>query len=252
MFNLYEGNVAKGFIVDGYFGSASHGTLLRNFIHNTSSNLGPVCVKLNHYSVYYNIVGNVLGSPNGQSSAYETEAAGPQSVIYRLGFPNAGNFAWSGRDNGEGTPNSKYDDRYTIGPTDPPDYRASPNTRVRAQALDLNVKNTVIRHGNYDYGDKTSVNADRGGGNHKVAGIVWELDDSRGTGVDFADHNIPNSYYLNEKPEWWPAGVSWPPIGPDRKPMVSALPAELRFKAMKTAGTSTNGKANTAAASSSH
>ena len=233
MLNLYEGNVAKGFIVDGYFGSASHGTLLRNFIHNTSRNVGPICINLNHYSVYYNIVGNVLGSPDGQASAYETEATGAQSLIYRLGFPNIGNFAWSGPSNVEGAPNAKYGGRHTIGPSNPPDYHASPNTRAKAQALDLNVKNTVIRHGNYDYGNKTSVMFDREGGNAKDAGIVWETDDSRGTGVDFADHNIPSSYYLKKKPDWWPASVQWPPIGPDKQPMVSELPAEMRFKALK-------------------
>jgi hypothetical protein len=207
--------------------------LLRNFIHNTSSNVGPICINLNHYSVYYNIIGNVLGSPEGQSSAYESETSGPQSLIYRLGFPNIGNFAWGGSSNTEGESNPKYDGRHTIGPTNPPDYRASPNTRANAQALDLNVKNTVIRHGNYDYGNKTGVTFDRGGGHPKKPGIVWETDDSRGTGVDFADHSIPNSYYLKKKPSWWPASTPWPPIGSDKQPMVSELPAETRFKALK-------------------
>jgi hypothetical protein len=234
MLNLYEGNVARGFIVDGYFGSAAYGTLLRNFIHNTSSNLGPVCVNLDHYSVYYNIIGNVLGSPTAQPSAYETEAPGHQSVIYRLGFPNMGNFAWSGPTNAEGTPNPHYDGRYTIGPSTPPDYHLSPNTRTKAQALDLNVKNTIIRHGNYDYATKAVVNFDRTGGHSKEPGVVWETDDSRGTGVDFKDHEIPKSYYLADKPDWWPDNVAWPPIGPDKQPMVSAIPAEVRFKGLKT------------------
>ena len=235
MLNLYEGNIARGFIVDGYFGSGSRGTLLRNFINNNSANLGPVCVKLDHYAVYYNLVGNVLGSPSAQTSAYETKASGPQSVIYRLGYPNMGNFAWGGATNTEGTANSSYGGRNTVGPTIPPEYHLSPNNRTNAQALDLNVENTIIRHGNYDYATRTSVNFDHTGGNAKEPGVVWETDDSRGTGVDFADHDIPKSYYLAGKPGWWPAGVPWPPIGPDKEPMVSPIPAEIRFQAIKAA-----------------
>jgi hypothetical protein len=240
MLNLYEGNVARGFIVDGYFGSAAYGTLLRNFIHNTSSNLGPVCINLDHYSLYYNIVGNVLGSPVAQSSAYETDARNYQSAIYRLGYPNMGNFGWDGPTNNEGTPNPHYDGRRTIGPTTPPDYHLSPNTRANATALDLNVRNTVIRHGNYDYADRTTVKLEGSDGVSKSPGVVWETNDSRGTGVDFADHDIPNSYYLKDKPDWWPANVPWPPIGPDKKPMVSAIPAELRFHALKARNTNQN------------
>ena len=250
MLNLYEGNVAKGFIADGYFGSASHGTLLRNFINNTSSNLGPVCVNLDHYSVYYNIIGNVLGSPTAQESAYETEATGYQSVIYRFGYPNMGNFAWDEPSNTEGAPNPLYGGRHTIGPTTPPDYHLSPNARTKAQALDLNVKSTVIRHGNYDYATKSTVNFDRTGGQAKQPGIVWETDDSRGTGVDFSDHEIPKSYYLQDKPAWWPPNVPWPPIGPDKQPMVSAIPAEIRFSALKAAENSA-GVTRTHAASTS-
>jgi hypothetical protein len=123
----------------------------------------------------------------------------------------------------------------TIRPTTPPDYHLSPNTRAKAQALDLNVKNTIIRHGNYDYASKTGLKVDGSGGNPKSPGIVWETDDSRKTGVDFADHNIPKSYYLKAKPDWWPAAVPWPPIGPDKQPMISAIPAEIRFKALKAA-----------------
>jgi hypothetical protein len=229
MLNLYEGNLAKGFIADGYFGSSSHGTLLRNFIHNTSSNLNPASIILNHYSVYYNVIGNVLGSPTAQSSAYEKEP-GVQSAIYRLGF--SGNVLRSAA-NIEGVPNPHYNNLHTIGPTMPPDYHLSPNSRAKAIAIDLNVKNTIIRHGNYDYASKTGLNFDGSGGNPKSPGIVWETDDSRKTGVDFADHKIPKSYYLKAKPDWWPAAVPWPPIGPDKEPMVSALPAEIRFKALQ-------------------
>lgn len=229
MLNLYEGNVMKGFNADGYFGSASHGTLLRNWIHNITSNLGPIAVNLCHYSNYYNFVGNVLGSPIAPVSRYDTEATGSYlACIWRLGYPNVGNFGWS---NGtEGTPNPAYENRRTVGPTTPPNYRDSPNTRgpggASAQALDLNVKNTIIRHGNFDYATK---NAD---GSPRTPGIVWETDDARGTGVDFDDHIIPNSYYLTAKPSWWPTTVPWPSIGPDKTPIVGVIPAQARFEAL--------------------
>jgi hypothetical protein len=30
-----------------------------------------------------------------------------------------------------------------------------------------------------------------------------------------ANHNLPDSFYLNSKPSWWPVSKPWPAIGPD-------------------------------------
>jgi hypothetical protein len=233
MLNLFEGNVGMGFVSDGYFGGSSYTTLLRNYFHNKlepphTSGLAPIAVALNHYSVYYNIVGNVLGSPE-RISYYDSEArrTGFKNLIYRLGYPNVGNGAYDTPTNTEGVPNPDYGGNRIIEATTPPDYTKSPHTILEAQALDLNVKNTIIRHGNYDYATKNA------NGTARRAGVVWETDDARGTGVDFTDHTIPKSYYLSTKPSWWPTTVPWPPIGPDKDPMVSAIPAEIRFKALK-------------------
>ena len=66
---------------------------------------------------------------------------------------------------------------------------------------------TILRHGNYDYvSDRT----------------IWE--------ASIADHQIPPSYYLSEKPSWW-GSFSWPAIGPDSNPMTGAIPAQARFQA---------------------
>jgi hypothetical protein len=200
--NLYEGNVCSGFQADGYFGGSSYGTLFRNYFHNQSINLGPVAVMLDHYSAYYNVVGNVLGSP-GMTSEYDSEAQGYRTLIYRLGYPNMGNANYGGGT--EGTPNPLYDNARTIGPTTPPDYTSSPNTLSDAQALDLNVKATILRHGNYDYASRR---------------VIWDS--------TIEDHSLPNSLYRSTQPAWW-GELPWPPIGPDRTPMVGQIPAQVRY-----------------------
>jgi hypothetical protein len=201
MLNLIEGNVSQGFASDGYYGGSSYGTLFRNFLHNKalpqdgSHNLGPIAVNLCHYAVYYNVVGNILGSPE-MKSEYEMQDRGYKVLIYRLGYPNCGNGGYGGGK--EGT---------TIGPTDPPDYSASPGKLTEAQALDLNVKATLIRHGNFDYvGNKT----------------IWD--------PAIKETALPPSLYLKAKPDWW-GSSPWPAIGPDLNPMVGKIPAQVRHEA---------------------
>ena len=67
--NLWEANVLEGggayFEMDGYFGSGSHQTLLRNSIGDSWA---PVYFK--RWSTYMNLVGNVLGQSGGGYSAY--------------------------------------------------------------------------------------------------------------------------------------------------------------------------------------
>jgi hypothetical protein len=69
--------------------------------------------------------------------------------------------------------------------------------------------NTLIRHGNFDY---VSEN------------VFWE--------PDIANHNIPNSYYLGAKPDFFtnaPWGdTPWPIIGPDIS-YSGIIPAQQRF-----------------------
>jgi hypothetical protein len=186
MLNLIEGNVLHWYKDDGYFGSSSDNTLFRNRIDFQ--------IALKHFSDYYNIVGNVLGSA-GINNVYETETNNYWNYgldpIYELGFPNIGN--------------STYDGTF-LGPTNPPDYSTLPNTLDGCQQLDRNVGATILRHGNWD-----SVDND----------VVWD--------PSIPDHTIPSSLYYSSQPGWWPVGVAWPPIGPDRVPMVSQIPAQIRF-----------------------
>jgi hypothetical protein len=184
MLNLAEGNVLNNFKDDGYFGSSSHNTLFRNRIKYN--------LELKHFSNYYNIVGNVLGT-TGFSNAYETEQVNyGNNPVYALGFPNIGNHSYSG----------------TFGPTTPPNYSRLPNklTDPDNQKLDRNVKATILRHGNFDYVNNSTV---------------WDS--------SISDHMLPASLYYASRPLWWPDTIPWPPIGPDRTPMVSQIPAEYRF-----------------------
>ena len=196
MLNLCEGNVFQNaFEDDGYFGSSSHNTLFRNVIQDQ--------VRLKHFCNYYNIVGNVLGAipaPPPLVRVYESEVSDywDQNLypIYELGFPNIGNAHFDG----------------TFGPTTPPDYSANGNnlTDPENQTFDRNVKNTIIRHGNFDYVNNATV---------------WD--------PNIPDHAIPNSLYLAGQPAWW-GNLPWPPIGPDLTPMVGQIPAEVRFLSMGT------------------
>jgi len=194
MFNLIEGNVFRRYEDDGYFGGSAYGTLFRNSIAEM--------VLLKHFTVYYNFVGNVLGLdwpvPSNLTRVYETEKSNYWSgvpkgefPIYELGFPNIGNPSHDGT---------------SIGPTNPPDYARLSGVLESCQQLDRNVKGTILRHGNWDAAHK---------------GVVWD--------ASISDHTIPNSLYLTGKPSWW-GDLPWPPIGPDRSPMVGLIPAQKRFE----------------------
>ena len=111
MLNLIEGNVCNAYEDDGYFGSSSHNTLFRNRIGWQ--------IALKHFSNYYNIVGNVLGTA-GLNTVYEASLNGIfESAIYELGYPNIGNPSYTG----------------TFGPTTPPDYSGFPTPWMGASNL---------------------------------------------------------------------------------------------------------------------
>jgi hypothetical protein len=191
LLNLAEGNVIQEFKDDGYFGSSSYNTLFRNRIAGG--------LKLKHFSNYYNVVGNVLS--DAEVSYYDApETSGycgsGAKAVYELGFPNIGNCSFAGM----------------FGPNNPPDYSGLPNALDGCQQLDRNVKATILRHGNFDYFNNSTV---------------WD--------PSIPDHAIPNSLYYSSQPGWWPQGVAWPPIGSDRDPMVSQIPAQIRHKTLKTA-----------------
>jgi hypothetical protein len=210
MMNLVEGNIAGGMGSDGYFGSTSHITIVRNWFtatHPTATD-NLIAANIGRWNNYFTLVGNVLGtstfSRTGQYQPVTSFSYGTQ-VIYKLGFPNMGNNGFS----------------MTWGPTIPPDYTAQSahqpggdshgNGGNTLQELDLNVANTMIRHGNYDYLNSS---------------IAWDS--------TIADHTIPKSCFRTSKPSYF-GFLFWPPFDPASPPgaindaNISRIPAGYRF-----------------------
>jgi len=176
MFNLVEGNVLYGrFAVDSYWGTQHYFTLLRNRIHQQ----GPPkfeqtwAIDIENRSWYNNCVGNVLGD-TGLENTYEMN-----NVTYPT-YPY---------DNG---PITIYRLGYDTALTDTTNY-------------DPAVKSNILRHGNWDSVNKTTV---------------WD--------PAITDRTVPASFYLTGKPSWW-GNLPWPPIGSDLSPMAGLIPAQVRF-----------------------
>jgi hypothetical protein len=85
----------------------------------------------------------------------------------------------------------------------------NPPSNADDGGLDPKVKDTLLRHGNYDY---------------ETASTIWD--------PAIADQNLPVSFYRSDQPAWWGASP-WPPIGSDRTPLVSTIPAEECYAAMQ-------------------
>lgn len=195
-FNLLEGNIAGGVVTDDNLGSTSHDTLYRNWLtasHPTATN-GLAAVKLRHFSDYFNVVGNVLGTNafpttgnvDGSGHAFGGFYDAPEmtgyddggttgvQVIYELGFPN-----WDSTD---------FDG--TLAASDPIDYSSEGDTLATAQSLDRNVLATMIRHGNYDW-----FNGE----------IVWD--------PDIVEHELAASLFRSVEPAFF-GSLAWPPFDP--------------------------------------
>jgi hypothetical protein len=205
MFNLAEGNICNtGIASDGYWGSTSHNTILRNWCRSRSETVLGITtawlirgISLCRWSVYHNIVGNVLGDPSWPNDSTVTYDPAPNTPgkysVYLLGFPNGGNAGYAG----------------FVGPTNPPDYTTQPNRSLPSgyQAYDSNVRATALIHGNYDYKNKT---------------IIWNS--------NVSDHSIPQSYIYSAKPAYF-GNLTWPPVDPSNPSALAtdSIPAGYRF-----------------------
>jgi hypothetical protein len=122
-YNLYEGNIAPNLQSDGYFGSASHDTVYRNWFHGTEPGIAGVgwCISLNRFTRSYSLVGNIFGT---------NVAMGDSALSF--GNPNMGNGGYSG--------------------AAPPwaNWGTSPGPSG-FQERDTGVTNTLIMKGNYNY-----------------------------------------------------------------------------------------------------
>jgi hypothetical protein len=210
MMNLVEGNIAGGMGSDGYFGSTSHITAARNWFTAThpTATQNLIAVNVGRWNNYFNMVGNVLGTSAFSATGLfqpVTPFSYSAPVIYKLGFPNMGNNGFS----------------ETWGPTTPPNYTMQSANQPGGdshgtggntlQELDLNVKATMLRHGNYDYLSHS---------------ISWDS--------TISDHAIPGSYFRTSKPDWF-GSLAWPPFDPASPPgafndsNLCRIPAGYRF-----------------------
>jgi len=178
IFNLIEGNSLNRYSIDFVWGSSSHHTAFRNRMIGWQIDqeyfMEAVHIpKMNHY---YNIIGNILGTDE-HPFEYETEGedddyCDTRGYIYRLGYESA--------------------------------------SKCVAADADPVTKQTLLRHGNYDF-----VNND----------VIWN---------DSLSTNLPDSYYLTEKPSWWDDQAPWPVYGPDVSMADNKNPAQLRFESINT------------------
>ncbi len=166
VFNLWEGNYCEILGSDGYWGSSAYGMFFRNRIYGTCNRIpypDECAIELTHWSAYYSVVGNVLGTAQGSTwstsgtglysqihEASGTDIQAPQ--IYRLGYPDMGYRGYTGT--GSNPTNSTY--------------------------YDTNVKATLIRHGNFDYVSNA---------------VVWD--------ASIVNHVLPASLYLTSTPSWF-------------------------------------------------
>jgi hypothetical protein len=137
---------------------------------------GFAAVDIKRFARYYNVVGNVLGIAT--SGTYEQTTSGATgAAVYQLGYPNIGNTTFSG------TAEPTTGDWWA-------DWPNSGNLPSGFQERDLDVSNSLIRKGNYN-----SINA--------------AVPAGESVGTD----DIPQSYYLTNKPSWF-YSLTWPPFNP--------------------------------------
>lgn len=208
MMNLWEGNVGEMFGSDGYFGGSSHATVFRNHLtgYNRNSGATDEPVRLNRLTYHYNIVGNVLGSSVWTAAKYNQTADGCTGGV--------GIFRL-------GYPNIGNCSLTDVTGNAVPGGMTYPDAKVSS---------TLLRWGNYDYSTKT---------------VRWQTSELP-SGVDApGDQLLPASYYYPSRPTWFPAGVAWPPIGPevtggtafgDSTGRVHRIPAVLCWEGRNLAG----------------
>jgi hypothetical protein len=192
-YNLWEGNIATGFIGDNIHGTHHFETLFRNYLpgwqascDGASCSAQTVPVQLYAGTRYFNVIGNVLGRSgyhnNYQcvSSSTSTCSSGNTS-IYDLGY------------SGNGGQVNK-----TLA------FYCSSTACGAKSFFDPMVTSSLMRWGNYD----TVTGAARW--------VTSEIPSGLGSYANSvpSSQTLPTSFYLSAKPSWW-GSVAWPAIGPD-------------------------------------
>ena len=199
--NLWEGNMTERWQNDAYHGSASHQTLFRNHIHGKHPiyTLDRRIMDFCRTSYYFNAVGNIVGDSSWNPTFYQaSKQTGTgyytggldraQGYLWVLGYPNMGS--------GSLTAETTLTGFTPPGGTYP----------------DSNVQATLLRHGNYDYYNKS---------------VVWDN--------SISSHAVPDSLMHTSKPAFF-GTLQWPPIGPDVAGLVTPIPAQARWNAYQSSG----------------
>jgi hypothetical protein len=192
--NLIEGNIGFEFLADNFHGPGGSHTLFRNWLKGKQpqTTSGLRSIELDRLNRNYNVVGNVLGYGGIVESIAALAKQSGQSVYERLAP----------------VPIPSYNNSYIawmLGYVSNNGSTSYVDHQGRTVGHDPNVVATLLRHGNYDHVNRS---------------VIWDS--------SIADHDLPNSLYLNARPSWF-GQLAWPPIGPDRTPMTGQIPAGYRF-----------------------
>jgi hypothetical protein len=176
-YQLFEGNDGAGFTADQIHGTSHFMTGFRNRWHGweTGKNQQTDAVHIYSYNRYFNVIGNVLGTPSFHTN-YECFPAsvtssgcttGASLSIYMLGW--------------------------------------SANEQKGSFNDDLLVRSTLMRWGNYD----NVTGAVQWNSAEVPSGLSIYSNAVPGS------HTLPPSFYLTSKPAWWGTTSPFPAIGPD-------------------------------------
>jgi hypothetical protein len=168
--NLWEGNIGVQAGADFIHGSSSHNTLFRcrfaGWQHATITSNNNA-IEFQYKNSHMNVLGCVLGT-SGKSDTYESA------------YPASGN--------------SELRNIWRLGYGGP------------SFIGDTTVRATLLRHHNYDYVTRSTIND-----------------------PSIPDTILPASLYLSSKPAWW-GNTLWPPIGPDVAGLTDKIPAQIRYE----------------------
>ncbi len=180
-FVLFEGNSGVGIYSDTFHGTHHFMTIFRNRYHGFMPNGGTtttgntIPMRLDAFSRFYNVVGNVLGSTSRPHTSYAD--VGDQSV-FLLGSSNG---ATAGFDALTGS------------------------TLFRWGNWDVvtNATRWCGNSGSTGWATTCSSTSEVPTGLSLYANTVP------------ATETLPDSMYLSGRPSWWSKSIHWPPIGPD-------------------------------------
>lgn len=240
-YNLYEGNIAPNLQADGYFGSASHDTIFRNWFHSTLNDQMAWGLSLNRFTRYYSVVGNIfqkpgftwkgdgvsLGNPNMGNSSYSgtappwvdglrtgagTISQSGQNVTASSAMFSSSNVGWFILTSSNNVLSSitAYKDPQNVTVNNSQTFTDSAYILSPGpggyQSLDGGVASTLIRKGNYYY-----------------FGAAIPL------GEDLGNETMPDSLFRSEKPAWF-GSLAWPAFdAASPAPSYLSIPAGYRY-----------------------